>query len=156
MEVAMNIADLPSTFPLPKSVLKKLSRLGLFEEPLSEDDIAVLKVLGKILDNDKAFHVLIRQRLIRKSKKDREAYLNTLDLETKWERYAFTRFYNYDPQEHGGKKLRLQKVVEDLKKYLKFTPNYFQLQRLYTVRKKAYNIKLRKKKNKQLQNDADK
>ena len=72
----MNIADLPSTFPLPKSVLKKLSRLGLFEEPLSEDDIAVLKVLGKILDNDKAFHVLIRQRLIRKAQKEENTALN--------------------------------------------------------------------------------
>ena len=141
----MIIDDYAKTSKIPAVVLKKIAWKGLVEVPLSEDDIKGLNFLEKIWEDKSICHVLIQKRLIRKSKKAREAFLNTIDLETKWERYAFSRFFNYDPKDHSGRKLHISVVIDDLKKYLNFTPDYFQIRRLYKVRKMVYNIKGREK-----------
>ena len=141
----MVIDDYAKTSKIPAVVLKKITWKGLVEVPLSEDDIKGLNFLEKIWEDESICHALIQKRLIRKSKKAREAFLNTIDLETKWERYAFSRFFNYDPKDHGGRKLHISVVIDDLIKYLNFTPDHFQIRRLYKVRKMVYNIKGREK-----------
>ena len=132
-----------SRIPLP--LLKKIARVGLVENPLSENDILGLTFLEKIRDNEGLCKVLLYKHLVKKSKTARVAYLNTIDLETKWERYVFSRFYNYKAEEKGGRNLKMSKVIEDLKKYLHFQPNHFQIKRLYLVRKKAYRLRAEKK-----------
>jgi hypothetical protein len=144
----MVIDDYAKVSKIPAVILKKISSKGLVKVPLSEDDIKCLNFLEKVWEDKAIFHALIHKLLIRKSQKARDAFLNTIDLETKWERYAFSRFFNYDPKDHGGRKLHLSVVVEDLKKYLNFSPDYFQVRRLYKVRKMVYNIRAREKKKK--------
>jgi hypothetical protein len=151
----MVIDDYAKTSKIPAFVLKKISWNGLVEVPLSEDDIKCLNFLEKIWEDQAICHALIHKRLIRKSKKARVAFLNTIDLETKWERYAFSRFFNYDPKDHGGRRLHLSVVKEDLKKYLNFSPDYFQMRRLYEVRKMVYNIRAREKKRKSKKVNTD-
>ena len=135
---------------IPLALLKKIARAGVVEVPLSEHDILGLKFLEKIRDNEGLCKELLYKHLVKKSKKAREAYLNTIDLETKWERYAFSRFYNYNSEEKGGRNLKMSKVIEDLKNYLKFEPNHFQVKRLYSVRKKAYRLRAEKRREEQL------
>ena len=146
----MDIDDFAKTSKIPAVVLKKITRKELVESPLSEDDIIGLNFLEKIWENEAICQALLYKRLVKKSKKAREAYLNTFDLETKWERYAFSRFYNYDPKDHGGRKLRLSAVINDLKKFLNFDPNYFQIKRLYAVRQKVYHFRMKSKREGQL------
>jgi hypothetical protein len=146
----MVIDDYAKVSKIPAIILKKISSKGLVKVPLSEDDIKCLNFIEKVWEDKAICHALIHKLLIRKSKKARVAFLNTIDLETKWERYAFSRFFNYDPKDHGGRKLHLSVVVEDLKNYLNFSPDYFQVRRLYKVRKMVYNIRAREKKRKHI------
>ena len=146
----MEIEDFAKTSKIPIDLLKKITRSGMVETPLSENDIKGLEFLEKIWGDAVICQALLYKRLVKKSKKAREAYLNTFDLETKWERYAFSRFYNYDPKDHGGRKLRLSAVINDLKEFLNFDPNYFQIRRLYAVRQKVYHLRMKSKREGQL------
>jgi len=133
------------TSKIPEVVLKKILMNGLVEDSLSEADIIGLRFLEKIWENKAICQVWIRRYLSKKSLKAREAFLNTADLPTKWERYAFTRFFNHDSKQ-SGRNLRMSTVVDDLKIHFNFEPNHFQLRQLYAVREKAYNLRKKKKK----------
>ena len=140
----MNFEGFAETSKIPEVVLKKILINGLVEDSLSEADIIGLRFLEKIWENKAICQVWIRRYLSKKSLKAREAFLNTADLPTKWERYAFTRFFNHDSKQ-TGRNLRMSTVVNDLKKYLDFEPNHFQMRRLYAIRQKAYYTRLRRK-----------
>lgn len=146
----MELMDFAITSRIPLALLKKIARAGMVEIPLSENDIIGLNFLEKIRGNEELCKVLFYKHLVKKSKRAREAYLNTIDLETKWERYVFSRFYNYNTKEKGGRNLKMSKVIENLKNYLNFEPNHFQIRRLYSVRKKAYRLRAEKKREEQL------
>ena len=141
----MELEDFARISRIPLALLKKIARAGIVEIPLSENDILGLRFLEKIRENNEICKVLFYRHLVKKSKKARVAYLNTFDLETKWERFVFSRFFNYRAEEKGGRNLKMSKVIEDLKNYLNFEPNYFQIKRLYSVRKKAYRLRAEKK-----------
>ena len=143
--MAMELEEFARISRIPLALLKKIARAGMVENPLSENDILGLTFLEKIRGNEGLCKVLLYKHLVKKSKMARVAYLNTIDLETKWERYVFSRFYNYDASEKGGRNLKMSKVIEDLKKYLDFQPNHFQIKRLYSVRKKAYRLRAEKR-----------
>jgi hypothetical protein len=143
--IIVNFEGFAETSKIPEAVLRKIFTNGLVEDSLSEADIIGLKFLERIWGNDAVCHVWIRRYLIKKSKKAREAFLNTADLETKWERYAFSRFLNNDTKQ-SGRNLRMSTVVDDLKNHFNFEPNHFQLRQLYAVREKAYNLRKKKKK----------
>ena len=143
--MAMELEDFARISRIPLSLLKKIARAGMVENPLSENDILGLTFLEKIRGNEGLCKVLLYKHLVKKSKMARVAYLNTIDLETKWERYVFSRFYNYNAEDKGGRNLKMSRVIEDLKKYLNFQPNHFQIKRLYSVRKKAYRLRAEKK-----------
>ena len=148
--MAMELEDFARISRIPLSLLKKIARAGMVENPLSENDILGLTFLEKIRGNEGLCKVLLYKHLVKKSKMARVAYLNTIDLETKWERYVFSRFYNYNADEKGGRHLKMSRVIEDLKKYLHFEPNPFQIKRLYSVRKKAYRLRAEKKREEQV------
>ena len=148
--MAMELEDFARISRIPLSLLKKIARAGMVENPLSENDILGLTFLEKIRGNEGLCKVFLYKHLVKKSKMARVAYLNTIDLETKWERYVFSRFYNYNASEKGGRNLKMSRVIEDLKKYLHFDPNTFQIKRLYSVRKKAYRLRAEKKREEQV------
>ena len=148
--MAMELEDFARISRIPLSLLKKIARAGMVENPLSENDILGLTFLEKIRGNEGLCKVFLYKHLVKKSKMARVAYLNTIDLETKWERYVFSRFYNYNADEKGGRHLKMSRVIEDLKKYLHFEPNPFQIKRLYSVRKKAYRLRAEKKREEQV------
>lgn len=141
----MKFEGFAETSKIPEVVLKKILMNGLVEDSLSEADIIGLRFLEKIWENKAICQVWIRRYLSKKSLKAREAFLNTADLPTKWERYAFTRFFNHDSKQ-SGRNLRMSTVVDDLKIHFNFEPNHFQLRQLYAVREKAYNLRKKKKK----------
>ena len=140
----MNFEGFAETSKIPEVVLDKILMNGLVEDSLSEADIIGLKFLEKIWEDKAICQVWIRRYLSKKSLKAREAFLNTADLPTKWERYAFTRFFNHDSKQ-TGRNLRMSTVVNDLKKYFNFEPNHFQMRRLYALRQKAYYTRLQRK-----------
>ena len=146
----MELEEFARISRIPLALLKKIARAGMVENPLSENDILGLTFLEKIRGNEGLCKVLLYKHLVKKSKMARVAYLNTIDLETKWERYVFSRFYNYDASKKGGRNLKMARVIEDLKKYLHFEPNHFQIKRLYSVRKKAYRLRAEKTREEQV------
>jgi hypothetical protein len=143
--MVMELEDFARISRIPLGLLKKIARAGMVENPLSENDILGLTFLEKIRGNEGLCRVLLYKHLVKKSRKAREAYLNTMDLETKWEKYVFSRFYNYKAEDKGGRNLKISTVIEDLKNYLNFEPNHFQIKRLYSVRKKAYRLRAEKR-----------
>ena len=100
------ITEYASITSIPKNILRYLNREGLIQDPLSQEDILCLRFLEHVWGNKK----ILRAQLSRLSVKARQSFLRTADLPTKWERYAFSRFYNLEP----GKKLPMGTIIEEI------------------------------------------
>ncbi len=123
---------------LPKRILRYLHRTGEIKDPLSREDIICLHFLEQIWGNKE----LLRAQLNRLSLKARLSFLQTANLSTKWERYAYSRFYNLAP----GSKLPMQMLIEEIQTTFCFQLNKQKINRLYTIRNRAQVARHREKK----------
>ncbi|HFC00419.1 MAG TPA: hypothetical protein ENJ53_06395 [Phaeodactylibacter sp.] len=117
----------------------------IIQDPLTESDLIGLQTLEKVwMRRD-----YLRAQLSQFSKKRRQEFLEKVDLETKWERYAFSRFRNLP----AGEKIGMKQLVDEIEMTFDFTLNWWQKKRLYQVRQKIYHLRMKEKR---LQKPANK
>lgn len=135
--IAMEIKEFAAHSIIPGHVLFYLNRDGIIGNPLSPEELISLKFLEKIWGR----RPVLRAQLSRLSMKARLSFLRTASLQTKWERYAYSRFRNLE----SGKKLAVQSLIEEIQTTFGFFLNTKQIKRLYTLRNRAQVAKHREK-----------
>jgi len=131
------ITEYASITSIPKNILRYLNREGLIQDPLSQEDILCLRFLEHVWGNKK----ILRAQLSRLSVKARQSFLRTADLPTKWERYASSRFYNFEP----GKKLPMGTIIEEIQTTFCFILSKKQISSLYKIRNRIQVARHREK-----------
>jgi len=133
----MYITEYARVTTIPRNILRYLSRQGLIEDPLSEEDYLRLRFLEQLWGNKK----ILRSQLNRLSLKARESFLRTADLPSKWERYASTRFYHMEQ----GQKLPMGALIEEIQTTFSFILSKKQISRLYKIRNRVQVARHREK-----------
>ncbi len=114
-----------------------MARKGWIENPLTELDLVSLE----LLENTWLSREILRPQLAQFSKQRRQEFLEKVDLKTKWERYAFSRFRKLS----AVKKISMKQLVDEIEMTFDFTLNRWQIKRLYRVRQKVYDLRRREK-----------
>lgn len=127
----MNIEDFAKESSIPLKTLRFLVKNYFVENPLTEKDVIGLKFLEDLWGN----RDVLRPQMALFSEKRRATFLRTVDIETKWERYAFSRFSNLEPEQN----VRMKTVIQEIECTFGFKPNIFQIKRIYKVRMAVYN-----------------
>ena len=128
-EHSPTLADFARHSPIPRKVLLYLYRQQLIQDPLSRDDLLGLRLLEQVWGNKE----ILRPQLNRMSLRTRQSFLRTVSLNTKWERYAYSRFYNSKP----GVRLSVRLVVDEIQTTFRFQLTKAQLRRVLTIRNRA-------------------
>ncbi|TKB23386.1 hypothetical protein FCL47_22555 [Desulfopila sp. IMCC35006] len=131
----MEIKEYAKTSKIPLKTLRWMERIKKISNPLSDDDLIGLK----LLENLWGLHDFLRPQLSQKNIKHRKALIDTCDLETKWERYAFSRFINLEPD----KRLFMKNLIAEIETTYRFKLSIFEIRKLYRVRKRAQRAKER-------------
>ena len=114
---------------IPRKVLLYLHRQQLIQDPPSRDDLLGLRLLEQVWGNKE----ILRPQLNRMSLQTRQSFLRTVSLNSKWERYAYSRFYNSKP----GVRLAVRLVVDEIQTTFRFQLTKAQLRRVLTIRNRA-------------------
>ena len=114
---------------IPRKVLLSLHRQHIIQDPPSRDDLLGLRLLEQVWGNKE----ILRPQLNRMSLRTRQSFLRTVSLNTKWERYAYSRFYNSKP----GVRLSVRLVVDEIQTTFRFQLTKAQLRRVLTIRNRA-------------------
>jgi len=123
---------------LPHKILSLMVREKIISSPLTKEDQSRLSLLENLWWNKE----IIRAQLVKFSKKERLRFIQTVDLETKWERYAYSRLMNMP----SGKNLPMDKLVKEIELTFNFKLKYQHVRRLYRVKKRVYNQREQAKK----------
>jgi hypothetical protein len=110
----------------------------IISNPLTDEDLAGLSLLEKVWMRRE----ILRSQLARFSKERRKKLIDTADLKTKWERYAFSRLMNMP----SGKNLPMDRLVDEIELTFNFKLKHLQIRRLYKVKKRVYNQREQAKK----------
>lgn len=133
----MYITEYATVTSIPRNILRYLNSEGLIQDPLCQDDFLCLRFLEQVWGNKK----ILRAQLSRLSVKVRQSFLRTADLPTKWERYAFSRFYNLE----SGKKLPMGGLIEEIQTTFCFILSKKQISCLYKIRNRVQVARHREK-----------
>lgn len=117
--------------PLPLKTLYWMVNKEIIHNPLTVEDLIGLKMIERLWGNRE----ILRTQLSRFSQKRRLQLLETADIATKWERYAFSRFQNLRP----GKRITMAQVINEIELTFGFVLKASHIRRLYQIRRKAYN-----------------
>jgi hypothetical protein len=131
----MKIKEYAKTSKIPLKTLRWMERIKTISDPLPENDLIALKLLEKLW----GLHDFLRPQLSQKNVKYRKALIATCDLETKWERYAFSRFMNLA----SDKRLFMENLIAEIELTFRFKMSVFDIRKLYRVRKRAHRAKER-------------
>ena len=131
----MKIKEYAKTSKIPLKTLRWMERIKTISDPLPVSDLIALKLLEKLW----GLHDFLRPQLSQKNVKYRKALIATCDLETKWERYAFSRFMNLAPD----KRLFMENLIAEIELTFRFRMSVFDIRKLYRVRKRAHRAKER-------------
>ncbi len=131
----MKIKEYAKTSKIPLKTLRWMERIKTINDPLPENDLIGLKLLEKLW----GLHDFLRPQLSQKNIKYRKALIETCDLETKWERYAFSRFMNLK----SDKRLFMANLIAEIELTFRFKMSVFDIRKLYRVRKRAHRAKER-------------
>ncbi|MDD3815674.1 MAG: hypothetical protein PHZ02_13630 [Desulfocapsaceae bacterium] len=131
----MRIKEYAKISKIPFKTLGWMTRRGFISDPLIERDLIGLKLLENLWGKIE----FIRPQLIKKNKRSRKALIDTCDLETKWERYAFSRFMNLEPDH----KIYMKHLIAEIELTFRFKLSIFDIKKIYRVRKRVYQIKER-------------
>jgi hypothetical protein len=112
-------------------------RIGIIDDPLRQEDLAGLRFFEQIWGNKE----LLRAQLNRLSIKARLSFLRTADLPSKWERYAYSRYYNLQP----GKELPMRTIIEEIQTTFQFLLKKQQILRLHQIRNRVQVVRHREK-----------
>jgi hypothetical protein len=131
----MEIKEYAKTSKIPLKTLRWMERIKTISDPLPDEDLIGLK----LLENLWGLHDFLRPQLSQKNIKYRKALIDTCDLETKWERYAFSRFMNLEP----GNRLFMKNLIAEIELTYRFKLSIFDIRKLYRVRKRVHRAKER-------------
>ena len=131
----MEIKEYAKTSKIPLKTLRWMKRSKTISDPLLDEDLIGLK----LLENLWGLHDFLRPQLGQKNIKYRKALIDTCDLETKWERYAFSRFMNLK----SGQRLFMKNLIAEIELTFRFKMSIFDIRKLYRVRKRAHRAKER-------------
>lgn len=134
----MEIKEYANQSRIPLKILRWMVKKSYIENPLSEKNIAALE----LLENTWGSSEIIRSQLVKYPMVRRVDLLTMPDFETKWERYAYSRFRNMK----GGIRLSMKQLIGEIEMTFGFTLEHHHVKRLYTVRSRAYNRRKAKKK----------
>ena len=129
------IAEYARQSPIPKKVLLLLNRENLIQDPLSDEDQIGLHLLEKVWGRKD----VLRPQLNRMSMRTRISFVRTATLNSKWERYAYSRFFNQEP----GTGLSLETVIEEIQTTFRFRLSKRQIKRVQTLRHQVWIAKNR-------------
>lgn len=135
--MALTIREYASQSRIPQRVLRNLQRKELIQDPLCQKDLIGLHLLEKVWGNKD----VLRAQLTRLSMPARLSFLRTVDLPSKWERYAYTRFRNQEP----GKRLNMETVKDEIETTFQFRLSKSQIKRLANLRNRAQVARHREK-----------
>jgi len=131
----MEIKEYAKTSKIPLKTLRWMERIKTISDPVLDGDLIGLK----LLENLWGLHGFLRPQLSQKNVKYRKALIETCDLETKWERYAFSRFMNLKLD----KRLFMENLIAEIELTFRFKMSLFDIRKLYRVRKRAHRAKER-------------
>jgi DNA-binding transcriptional MerR regulator len=131
----MEIKEYAKTSKIPLKTLRWMERIKTISDPLPDEDLIGLKLVEKLW----GMHDFLRPQLSQKNIKYRKALIDTCDLETKWERYAFSRLMNLEP----GKRLFMKNLIAEIELTHRFKMSIFEIKKLYRVRKRVHKAKER-------------
>ena len=121
--------DFARQSPIPRKVLLYLHRQQLIQDPLSREDLLGLRLLEQVWGNKE----ILRPQLNLMSVRTRQSFLRTVSLNSKWERYAYSRFYNGKP----GTRLSVRLVVDEIQTTFRFQLTKAQLRQVLAIRNRA-------------------
>ena len=131
----MEIKEYAKTSKISLKTLRWMKRSKKISDPLQDNDVIGLQ----LLENLWGLHDFLRPQLSQKNIKYRKALIDTCDLETKWERYAYSRFMNLAP----NKRLFMNNLIEEVEFTYRFKLSIFEIKKLYRVRKRVHRAKER-------------
>jgi len=110
----------------------------IIHDPLTKEDLVGLGLLEKVWWKKE----ILRAQLVKFSKKGRLKLIETADLKTKWERYAYSRLIDLPPK----KNLPMNKLVSEIELTFDFILKPQHIKRLYRVKQMVYNQRKKTKK----------
>ena len=131
----MEIKEYAKTSKIPMKTLRWMERIKTIRDPLPAEDLIGLELLEKMW----GLHDFLRPQLSQKNIKSRKALIGTCALETKWERYAYSRFINLEP----NRRLFMNNLIAEIELTYRFKLSIFDIRKLYRVRKRAHRAKER-------------
>jgi DNA-binding transcriptional MerR regulator len=135
----MDIKEYAKTSKIPLKTLRWMERIKIVSNPLIDNERIGLELIEKVW----GLHDFLRPQLHRKNIKDRKALLDTCDLETKWERYVYTRFMNLGPDQ----RIFMRYLIPEIELTFRFKMSAFDIIKLYRVRKRVHRAKERQAQN---------
>ncbi len=123
------ITEFSRKSPLPRKILLLLQRKQIIQDPLTPENQIGLRVLEQVWGDRN----VLRPQISRMSRLAREKFIRTVALSSKWERYAYSRYFN---QEQGNR-LSLQQVIEEIQTTFRVELTQHQISRIRTIRSKA-------------------
>ena len=142
----MSISEFATNSVIPRRVLRFLQREGIILDQLSEENLACLHFLEQLWGRKE----VVRPQLLKLSMKARLSFVRTVDLASKWERYAYSRYRNQPP----GRKLPMRKLVEEIEITFGFRLNKRQKQHLNTIRNRVQVARHRQKNREEIERDS--
>jgi len=134
----MEIKEYAKISKIPMKTLRWMERIKTINDPLPDNDLIGLK----LLENLWGLHDFLRPQLSQKNIKYRKALIDTCDLETKWERYAYSRLMNLEQ----NKRLFMNNLIAEIEFTYRFKLSIFEIRKLYRVRKRVHRAKERQAK----------
>lgn len=124
--------------PIPRKILLLLKRAAIIQEPLTREDLIGLQLLEQVWGNK----AVLRSQISRMSVNARKKFVQTVALNSKWERYAYSRYFN----QKSGNRLSLQQVIEEIQTTFRFELTTHQIIRIRKIRTQAQVARHREKK----------
>ena len=133
----MNIEQYAKESKLPLKILRWMVRENMIKNPLSDTDLIGLSLVEKLWMRRE----FLRVQFAHFPKQERREFLEKTHLETKWERYAFSRFRGLKKDE----KIKMQRVIDEIEMTFGFEIKQWHKDRLYNIRQQVYNLRRNKK-----------
>lgn len=127
----MDIETYAGQSRLSHKILRWMVQNKILNNPLSGTDLMGLQLIEKTWGRRE----ILRAQLSQFSKKRRQQLIDSADLKTKWERYAYSRLSNLEK----GERLPLKKLFDEVEITFGFILNRAHKARLYRVRRRVYN-----------------
>ncbi len=134
------ITEFSRKSPLPRKILLLLKRKEIIQDPLTQEDQIGLRVLEQVWGDRN----VLRPQISRMSRLAREKFIRTVALSSKWERYAYSRYFNQEP----GARLSLQQVIAEIQTTFLFELTKKQISRIRNIRSRAQVARYRDMKKK--------